>query len=112
MPIYEFDCTACGHTFERLQKLSDADPTQCPECGRDTVKRRLSAPAFRLAGSGWYETDFKGDKDKKRNLAGESAGKAEGAAETKSTPAEKAASAGETKPAAPAPAATTTSPAS
>lgn len=70
MPIYEFDCSACGHGFERLQKLSDADPADCPACGRPAVKRRLSAPSFRLAGSGWYETDFKGDKDKKRNLAG------------------------------------------
>ena len=70
MPIYEFDCSACGHGFERLQKLSDADPTPCPACGRETVKRRVSAPSFRLSGSGWYETDFKGGKDKKRNLAG------------------------------------------
>lgn len=68
MPIYEFECPACGHRFERLQKLSDADPTDCPECHGDGVKRRLTAPAFRLAGSGWYETDFKNDGDAKRNL--------------------------------------------
>jgi putative FmdB family regulatory protein len=70
MPIYEFECSACSHAYERLQKLSDPDPIACPSCGRETVKRRLSAPSFRLAGGGWYETDFKGDKDKKRNLAG------------------------------------------
>ena len=70
MPIYEFECTECGDTFERLQKLSDADPTDCPKCGAPRVKRKLTAPAFRLAGSGWYETDFKKDGDKKRNLAG------------------------------------------
>ena len=70
MPIYEFECSACGDTFERLQKLSDADPKACPVCGAEKVKRRLTAPAFRLAGSGWYETDFKKDGDKKRNLAG------------------------------------------
>ncbi len=70
MPIYEFECTSCGEVFERLQKLSDADPTQCPQCHQETVKRRLTAPAFRLAGSGWYETDFKKEGDKKRNLAG------------------------------------------
>jgi putative FmdB family regulatory protein len=69
MPIYEFECTECGDTFERLQKLSDADPTDCPKCGAPRVKRKLTAPAFRLAGSGWYETDFKKDGDKKRNLA-------------------------------------------
>jgi len=70
MPIYEFECTECGDTFERLQKISDADPTDCPKCGAPRVKRKLTAPAFRLAGSGWYETDFKKDGDRKRNLAG------------------------------------------
>lgn len=70
MPIYEFECTACGDSFERLQKLSDPDPTVCPVCGATKVKRCLTAPAFRLAGSGWYETDFKKDGDKKRNLVG------------------------------------------
>ena len=69
MPIYEFKCSACDHVFERLQKLSDADPTDCPECGAAQVRRQLTAPAFRLAGSGWYETDFKKDSDKKSNLA-------------------------------------------
>jgi putative FmdB family regulatory protein len=71
MPIYEFQCQACGHRFERLQKLSDADPTVCPTCAEPRVGRMLSAPGFRLAGSGWYETDFKKDGDKKRNLAGD-----------------------------------------
>jgi putative FmdB family regulatory protein len=70
MPIYEFECAACGNVFDRLQKLSDADPTECPECHQQRVKRRLSAPAFRLAGSGWYETDFKKEGDTKRNLVG------------------------------------------
>jgi putative FmdB family regulatory protein len=73
MPIYAFRCEACGHRFDRLQKLSDPDPDQCPECGKTAVKRQVTAPAFRLAGSGWYETDFKSDKDKKRNLAGSDA---------------------------------------
>jgi putative FmdB family regulatory protein len=71
MPIYAFRCDACGHAFDRLQKLSDSDPRECPECGAEAVKRQVTAPAFRLAGSGWYETDFKSDKDKKRNLAGD-----------------------------------------
>src|SRR5579883_2273572 len=69
MPIYEFECAACGNRFDRLQKLSDPDPTVCPNCGAERVSRRLTAPAFRLSGSGWYETDFKKDGDKKRNLA-------------------------------------------
>ncbi|MEN1971407.1 zinc ribbon domain-containing protein [Luteimonas sp. MJ204] len=80
MPIYAFRCAACGHAFDRLQKLSDADPDTCPECGAvGEVGRQLTAPSFRLAGSGWYETDFKKDGDRKRNLAegGEGAGKAD-----------------------------------
>ncbi len=68
MPIYAFECDACGHQFDRLQRLSDPDPTQCPECGAAQVRRQLTAPAFRLSGSGWYETDFKKEGDKKRNL--------------------------------------------
>ena len=68
MPIYEFECPACGERFDRLQKLSDPDPDACPHCGAPGVRRRVTAPSFRLAGSGWYETDFKKDGDKKRNL--------------------------------------------
>ncbi len=73
MPIYAFACQACGHSFDRLQKLSDADPTVCPACDAEQVQRQVTAPSFRLAGSGWYETDFKNDGDKKRNLAGDTA---------------------------------------
>jgi putative FmdB family regulatory protein len=69
MPIYAFNCSACAHDFDRLQKLSDPDPAACPACGADAVRRKLTAPSFRLAGSGWYETDFKKDGDRKRNLA-------------------------------------------
>jgi putative FmdB family regulatory protein len=81
MPIYAFQCQACGHAFERLQKLSDADPTHCPDCGAEQVRRQLTAPTFRLAGGGWYETDFK--KDGKRNLAdkGEGSGGGDGGKE-------------------------------
>ncbi len=68
MPIYEFECSACGNVFDRLQKLSDPDPDTCPECGKKKVHRRVTAPSFRLAGSGWYETDFKKDGEKKHNL--------------------------------------------
>lgn len=84
MPIYAFSCTACGHAFDRLQKLSDPDPSACPACQADAVQRQLTAPAFRLAGGGWYETDFKKDGDRKRNLAGDNAAKPEAKpAETK-----------------------------
>lgn len=80
MPIYEFECGGCGHRFERLQKLADPDPAACPQCGAARVQRQLSAPSFRLAGGGWYETDFKKDGDKKRNLAGDGAAKPAGEA--------------------------------
>jgi putative FmdB family regulatory protein len=85
MPIYAFQCPACGHSFDRLQKLSDPDPETCPSCGAAGVRRQVTAPAFRLAGSGWYETDFKKDGDRKRNLAGDAAKPA-----TESAPAAKA----------------------
>ena len=69
MPIYAFQCAECGHPFDRLQKMSDPDPDACPSCGANAVKRQVTAPSFRLSGSGWYETDFKQDGDKKRNLS-------------------------------------------
>lgn len=114
MPIYAFSCDACGHAFERLQKLSDADPTVCPDCSASAVRRQLTAPQFRLAGGGWYETDFKKEGDKKRNLAGgdggdggKSGSAATSDSRTDSKPAAKPDSkpAGETKTAAPAAAA-------
>lgn len=71
MPIYAFECAACGHTFDELMKLSDPDPAHCPACSAPQVRRQLTAPQFRLSGAGWYETDFKKGDDKKRNLAGE-----------------------------------------
>ncbi len=73
MPIYEYLCRACGRETERLQKLSDMPLTDCPDCGQPALVRKISAPSFRLKGGGWYETDFKNDKEKKRNLAGDAA---------------------------------------
>jgi putative FmdB family regulatory protein len=95
MPIYAYRCADCGHAYDRLQKLSDPDPEACPACGAAAVKRQLTAPSFRLAGSGWYETDFKKDGDKKRNLAegGEGAGKAAADAGTDGKTPDKGASA-------------------
>ena len=69
MPIYEYCCQDCGHSLEAIQKLADAPLIDCPECGKPALKKRVSAPAFRLSGGGRYETDFKtGDK---KNIAGE-----------------------------------------
>ncbi len=66
MPIYEFQCQSCGNEVEVLQKVSDDPLTDCEACGKPSMKKMVSAAAFRLSGSGWYETDFK--KGKKKNL--------------------------------------------
>jgi putative FmdB family regulatory protein len=68
MPFYEYQCSACHAHVEVLQKISDAPLKKCPECGKQKLARLISAPVFRLKGSGWYETDFKSDKENKRNL--------------------------------------------
>jgi len=67
VPIYEYACKSCGHTLDALQKMSEDPLVDCPECGKASLKRLISAPRFRLKGQGWYETDFK--KDNQRNLA-------------------------------------------
>ena len=73
MPIYEYQCQSCDERIEVLQKISDALKVDCPACGKATLKKKVSAVASRLKGSGWYETDFKtGDK---KNLAGDTQAK-------------------------------------
>src|SRR5215471_10296751 len=74
MPIYEYRCGSCSHELEALQKVSDSPLRKCPECGKLALRRLISAPAFRLKGGGWYETDFKGNGEKKRNLVEASSG--------------------------------------
>lgn len=68
MPIYEYSCPVCSHSFEVMHKISDPAPESCPHCGASSLERVVSAPHFRLKGGGWYETDFK-SKDHQRNLA-------------------------------------------
>ncbi|MFK8030307.1 MAG: FmdB family zinc ribbon protein [Gammaproteobacteria bacterium] len=95
MPIYEYQCSACGHEFDELQKMADEPLTKCPGCKKKKLVKLVSAPSFRLKGSGWYETDFK--KDKRKNLAedsnspgssGDSGGSKEKSADSKSKKAE------------------------
>ena len=74
MPFYEYECASCKFYTEVMQKISDAPLKKCPSCGKGTMKKLISAPVFRLKGGGWYETDFKSDKESKRNLAGDSEG--------------------------------------
>ena len=62
MPIYEYQCNACGHSFEKRQKITDQPVTNCPECHKNEVQRLISAVGFQLKGTGWYETDFKKSK--------------------------------------------------
>ena len=64
MPIYEYLCQDCGASLEAIQKFSDDPFSNCPECGEPTLQKQLSASSFRLRGSGWYETDFKGGEKK------------------------------------------------
>ncbi len=68
MPIYDFQCTSCGHKDELLRKISASSTTICPVCTTETFSKMLSAPSFQLNGSGWYVTDF---KDKKSKTASE-----------------------------------------
>jgi putative FmdB family regulatory protein len=77
MPIYEYRCQSCGHELEKLQRMSDPELKDCPECGKPKLRRLVSAAGFRLKGAGWYETDFK--QGNKRNLAESSGGKGESA---------------------------------
>ena len=70
MPFYEYECQACKFYTEVMQKITDAPLTKCPSCGKRALKKLVSAPVFRLKGSGWYETDFKSAQENKRNLVG------------------------------------------
>jgi putative FmdB family regulatory protein len=94
MPFYEYECTNCKFYVEALQKVSEPPLRQCPSCKKQTLKKLVSAPVFRLKGGGWYETDFKSDQEGKRNLAaGEEAPEAastDKAADDKAKPAEAA----------------------
>jgi putative FmdB family regulatory protein len=70
MPFYEYECSSCKFYTEVMQKITDTPLAKCPSCGKKALVKLISAPNFRLKGGGWYETDFKDDKEGKRNLAG------------------------------------------
>ncbi len=90
MPIYEYRCTSCLVELEKLQKINDPPLVVCPECGKETLTKLISASSFRLKGSGWYETDFKTGK-KKNGAAEESTSSTEKDSGTKSSDAGKSA---------------------
>ncbi|NVH72582.1 zinc ribbon domain-containing protein [Paraburkholderia sp. JPY432] len=93
MPIYAYRCGSCGFGKDVLQKMSDPQLTQCPECGKDTFSKQLTAAGFQLKGSGWYVTDFRG---------GSGGTSAPAASEAKSEPSAAASPAEQAAPAAPA----------
>lgn len=70
MPIYEYQCEHCEHKIEAIQKISDDPLKECPECKQETLRKLVSAVAFKLKGDGWYETDFKDKKPQKRDAPG------------------------------------------
>ena len=74
MPFYEYECSNCKFYVEALQKISDEPLKQCPSCKKQTLKKLVSAPVFRLKGGGWYETDFKSDKEEQAQSRGRRGG--------------------------------------
>ena len=90
MPIYDYQCSSCGFKSEVMRKMSEPSVTACPQCAKDTFAKQVSAPSFRLSGSGWYATDFKNGSKKPDT---QTADKSSGAAEPKSAEAATTASA-------------------
>lgn len=82
MPIYAYQCQGCGHKLEKIQRLSDAPLTDCPQCNQASLKKMVTAASFKLTGTGWYETDFKNKSTDKSKSEGKSSSetKTDGAA--------------------------------
>ena len=83
MPIYAYRCSACGHSKDVLQKMSDPVLTICPACGASAFEKQVTAAGFQLKGSGWYVTDFRGGQKPAAEPAGKDGAPAEGAAQPK-----------------------------
>jgi putative FmdB family regulatory protein len=87
MPLYEYECGACGHRFERIQKFSDPPVEECPNCGKKSVQKLMSSPAIQFKGSGWYITDYarasKDSKDSKESKESKESGKSKESGESK-----------------------------
>ena len=95
MPIYEYQCQACQHHLEALQKISDEPLKLCPACNKAELKKMVSASAFRLKGGGWYETDFK--TGNKKNLAADGSSDSAAGGDKSSTKTDAKAGAGKAK---------------
>ena len=85
MPIYDYQCSSCGHKAEVMRKVSAASVEACPKCAQETFSKQLSAPSFQLNGTGWYATDFKGSGSS--HAAKSASSTAESASETSAAPA-------------------------
>ncbi|SDG78103.1 FmdB family zinc ribbon protein [Paraburkholderia phenazinium] len=122
MPIYAYRCESCGFGKDVLQKMSDAPLTNCPECGKDSFRKQVTAAGFQLKGSGWYVTDFRGGNsasgaaapngangDKAAASAKTEGGSAEAGAASSSASTAESSSSAAAAPAAPAAATATTS---
>ncbi len=83
MPIYDFQCTSCGHKDELIRKISEPSTMICPNCSKETFSKMLSAPSFQLSGTGWYASDFKDKKQNKPTIEGEKSDAKPAEAETK-----------------------------
>jgi putative FmdB family regulatory protein len=92
MPLYEYECGACGHRFEIIQKFSDGPPDACPKCGKGPLQRQQSSPAFQFKGTGWYVTDYASKGRGSEKGSGES-----DKGDAKPAPKSDAAGGGETK---------------
>lgn len=82
VPIYEYQCQSCSHQMEALQKMADASLTDCPACGESELIKLVSAPSFKLTGTGWYETDFKNSKKDEAKSTSGSGDSASGSSES------------------------------
>ena len=89
MPIYDYKCTKCAHQIEVIQKISDDPKNTCPKCNKESLSKLISAPSFRLKGSGWYETDFK--TGKKKNISSNESSKSDKSIESSKSDSKKAA---------------------
>lgn len=115
MPLYEYQCEACGQRFEKIQKFSDPNPEACAKCGKGPIQRLLSTPAIQFKGSGWYITDYAGGRSSAASSSSASDGESTKAdkgekSESSSTPAKsESKSDSSSKPTSSAPASSTSS---
>jgi putative FmdB family regulatory protein len=82
MPIYEYECSACGHQLEAIQKMSDEPLTDCPTCHKQALQKLVSAAGFQLKGTGWYATDF---RDKGKDTKPKDSGSSDGGSSSSSS---------------------------